>query len=926
MKDSIIEYVKENTVKINLEDPGTDLIAESIAKYFQAKRNTVSYYLNQEIGKTLFKINTRPVRFFHKQEFEKKFFAVSKNVYASVNELLEEGRSCCDEIDLRQDKEKSFEKKDVFQELIGAKGSLKKPIDQIKTSIFYPNSSLPIFLHGFTGSGKSFMAKKIYEFAVQEGIFNPGAPFVTMNCAQYVNNIELLASNLFGYVKGAFTGAYTTTKGLLDVADGGMLFLDEVHRLNYESQEKLFIFLDQGIFRRMGESEGWHKANVRMVMATTEDLKSNFLETFLRRIPIVIHIPSLKERGEQERLQFIYRFFIGESKILNKKIKVSGNVIEALLNHTYEGNIGELENKIKYICASAYAQTKKSNEIDIHFEHLPEDVVSEITNKATNKIKNYHMVEIRPDTEIQQILYGEKEGKDFHQELFVKLDSIFKEFQSQNYGKDQFENRCIHVVNDILDQLIYRQTSEAENAMRKYIVNSVQEAFRYVAYCCNVQFGGNSLHAITAYFFYMSQHFQSRTHIPKGFMSYILEEYPREINIAKRILDMLSNKMDIISREEDLIPLTIYIRNLLNVSIEKTRPRAVILAHGYATASSIADVANRILDENIFESVDMPIEKNFSDVVTWLKEYIAKNDVSHGIILMVDMGSLRKIYHSLDNSIKSPIIIMNNISTQMAVMAGELISEGKEFEDIVRILEKEHKTEYKIIYPKFQKQKAILTCCITGTGTAEQIRILIEDSIPREMEIQVISYNYDQLQNTDIVKSIHQKWELLGIIGTKKPEIGEVKFISLDRLVSGEATEQMMDMMHGVADAATMEIINDNLIRNFSMRRLLGVLTILDTEKILSHIKEAVKRYEVIAGKKLQNSTEISIYVHVSCLIERLIRNSAIKDYPNQEEFQRIHKKEIRQIQEAFSVIEKIYSVKIPICEIGYIFDILTEI
>ena len=138
--------------------------------------------------------------------------------------------------------------------------SLKKPIEQMKTSIFYPNTSLPVFLHGPTGSGKSFMARKIYEFAVQEGILKPDAPFIIMNCAQYVNNIELLSSNLFGYVKGAFTGAYATTKGLLEAADGGMLFLDEVHRLNSESQEKLFVFLDQGIFRRMGESEGWHKA------------------------------------------------------------------------------------------------------------------------------------------------------------------------------------------------------------------------------------------------------------------------------------------------------------------------------------------------------------------------------------------------------------------------------------------------------------------------------------------------------------------------------------------------------------------------------------------------------------------------------------------------------------------------------------------
>lgn len=927
LKDSIIQYVKENTAKISLEELDTVLTAEAIAGYFQVKRNTVSYYLNQEIGKTFFKINTRPVRFLDKKIFEKNFFTVSKDVYASVNDLLDENKQK-NGIQKEEKQEMNFvEEQDVFQNLIGSNGSLKKPIEQMKTSIFYPNTSLPVFLHGPTGSGKSFMARKIYEFAVQEGILKPDAPFVIMNCAQYVNNIELLSSNLFGYVKGAFTGAYATTKGLLEAADGGMLFLDEVHRLNSESQEKLFVFLDQGIFRRMGESEGWHKAKVRMVMATTENLESNFLDTFLRRIPIIVQIPSLKERGEQERLQFIYHFFIEESKVLNKKMKVSGNVIEALLNHLYQGNIGDLENKIKFICATAYAKKKRKNEIDIHLEHLPEDVLKGIAEKAENKIGNYDTVEIYPDAPIQEILSGDKNGKDYHQELFEKLIAIFGEFRSQNYAKEQFEKRCIHTVNDVLDRLIYNQNSENENAMRKYIVNSVQEAFRYVEYSCNVQFGGNSLHAITAYFFYMNQHFRKQNiFIPNELMQYILEEYPKEIHIAKRILNMLSSKMDIVSTQEDLIPLTIYIRSLLNVSFSRKRPRAVILAHGYATASSVADVANRILDENIFESVDMPIEKNVSDVVQWMKEYVEKNDVSHGIILMVDMGSLRGIYRSFEENLKSPLVVMNNISTQMAIMAGELIQKEEKLEDIVRILEEENETEYKIIYPQIQKQKTILTCCITGTGTAEQIRLLIENSIPKEMDIQVISYDYDQLQNVEIVKGIYQKCEVLGIVGTKNPQIGQEKFIPLEQLVSGAATEQMINMLKNVADAVSMEKLNDNLIRNFSMNRLLGFLTILDTEKILMHIEEAMKQYEFLTGRKLKNSTKIKLFIHVGCLTERLIRNSAIEDYPEKDKFQKIHKKEIRQIQAAFSVIEKTYSVKIPISEIGYIYDILAGI
>lgn len=201
-------------------------------------------------------------------------------------------------------------------------------------------------------------------------------------------------------------------------------------------------------------------------------------------------------------------------------------------------------------------------------EHLPEDVLKGIAEKAENKIGNYDTVEIYPNAPIQEILSGDKNGKDYHQELFEKLIAIFGEFRSQNYAKEQFEKRCMHTVNDVLDCLIYNQNSENENTMRKYIVNSVQEAFRYVEYSCNVQFGGNSLHAITAYFFCMNQHFRKQNiFIPNELMQYILEEYPKEIHIAKRILNMLSSKMDIVSTQEDLIPLTIYIRSLLNVSL-----------------------------------------------------------------------------------------------------------------------------------------------------------------------------------------------------------------------------------------------------------------------------------------------------------------------------------------------------------------------
>ena len=128
--------------------------------------------------------------------------------------------------------------------------------------------------------------------------------------------------------------------------------------------------------------------------------------------------------------------------------------------------------------------------------------------------------------------------------------AIFGEFRSQNYAKEQFEKRCMHTVNDVLDCLIYNQNSENENTMRKYIVNSVQEAFRYVEYSCNVQFGGNSLHAITAYFFCMNQHFRKQNISFPMIDAVYIRRVSEGIHIAKRILNMLSSKMDIVSTQE----------------------------------------------------------------------------------------------------------------------------------------------------------------------------------------------------------------------------------------------------------------------------------------------------------------------------------------------------------------------------------------
>ena len=182
---------------------------------------------------------------------------------------------------------------------------------------------------------------------------------------------------MFGSIKGAYTGADRDKAGLIEEADGGFLFLDEIHRLPPEGQEKLFLFLDKGVFRRLGESGKWRSAGVRMVFATTEDPQNSFLQTFLRRIPLIVNIPPFQERPLNEKLELVYNIYKQEAMNIKKDILVSNQVINILIKNRLNGNIGKLTNDIKLSCANTFSNLneKKTNLIKIKINNLPKESI-----------------------------------------------------------------------------------------------------------------------------------------------------------------------------------------------------------------------------------------------------------------------------------------------------------------------------------------------------------------------------------------------------------------------------------------------------------------------------------------------------------------------------------------------------------------------
>ncbi|CAH5491059.1 Transcriptional regulatory protein DagR [Klebsiella pneumoniae] len=200
-KTELLAFLQNQTDFFDPDNLSEVFTASWLARRFAMQRNTASHYLNQLVAQdVLVKINTRPVYFLHKKAFCQQFYPLSRSEYASMAELLAES-------------DRQPEQADHFSLLTGHDGSLRKPIEQMKTALFYPNGGLPLLITGDSGTGKSYMAELMHEFAIAQELLAPDAPFVSFNCAQYASNPELLAANLFGYVKGAFTGAQSDKAG-----------------------------------------------------------------------------------------------------------------------------------------------------------------------------------------------------------------------------------------------------------------------------------------------------------------------------------------------------------------------------------------------------------------------------------------------------------------------------------------------------------------------------------------------------------------------------------------------------------------------------------------------------------------------------------------------------------------------------------------
>ncbi|MCE5249269.1 sigma-54 dependent transcriptional regulator [bacterium] len=271
-----------------------------------------------------------------------------------------------------------------------------------------------VLITGETGTGKDLFARAIHFHSTRRE-----KPFITVNCASIPG--ELLESELFGHVRGAFTGATDERKGKCELADGGTLFLDEIGAMRLDLQAKLLTFLQRSEFERVGSSHTIH-VNVRVIAATNADLKEmtargKFREDLYYRLMVVpLHIPSLRERSVD--IPALAAYFVNR---YNTKyglgFTLSDEFLKALLDREWPGNVRELENYIHRMVVLQPGSFGVGDDRPLAVPERPEResidyvVSSLVKNCETNLLESAHERIEKPLLEKLMSVVGENQSE-----------------------------------------------------------------------------------------------------------------------------------------------------------------------------------------------------------------------------------------------------------------------------------------------------------------------------------------------------------------------------------------------------------------------------------------------------------------------------------------------------------------------------------
>lgn len=823
------EQVKRLITEENIHHPLSD---EQIGRHLSVLRETVTN-IRQDLGIPNSRLRKRnhihaaieeirqkepelsTSRLLH--QLARKGFAISRNYLAGVTEKSTEPPK------ISTPKELPAALPQDFCRLIGFDRSLMKNIQQGTAAMLYPPQGLPTLISGDSGTGKSLFAECMYQYAVNHNVLPPDAPFLSLNCADYSDNPQLLLSILYGHKKGSFTGADRDSAGLVEQADKGILFLDEIHRLPAKGQEMLFSILDKGKFRRLGETNTEREASLYFIGATTENLESSLLLTFRRRIPMIIELPALENRSIQEKAQLIFDFFQEEANRTKCKIFVKSKILSAFAVKEYPGNIGQLKSEIQVTCANAFVEKINSGkkEINIDFSELLYNTLfhdRQIQGSPPGSAVIFQDTTFTPHISSARIHHTYPVFEDIYQKVELKYNEL------KNLGISSTETEKIIWTFTLNHFNLIKSGANAENQMGsidelKYLLGEtlcqIMQDFsvKISALYPGIEINKKILLYLALHLGEATKRTKYQQDIVNPNLAYIRGNFKPEYDLAAQLAAEIEEKENVHFSAGEIGFITMYIKEMLQVSDKKNKIALILVCHGKVASEMIA-VVNQLMDVNFPIAIDMLFNTNPTKIFEKVIAIAQTLETDTGILFFVDMGSLVHIGEVVQKrtGIKARTIDRVDIVSVMEAVRKISIADqeaDKTLDDIYyEIIGSRY--AYPIIPAVETSKPPLIACtCLTGHGVAIKMQEMVAASYPNIKTV-LLSALDEQLGSK--LERLKRQYNLLAIIGTINPRIPGINFIPFETNFSTDKKLLLDHLMKQIKSSSLRNLLKEDFI------------------------------------------------------------------------------------------------------------------
>lgn len=840
------------------------------------------------------------------------------NVSRILNELVTEGYALKNEkkrpvVYTRSSLNFENNEKVLFKEVIGWDGSLRRVVHLAKAAIMYPNKSLYTLIVAPSGSGKSFLAKKMYEYALHKEVLAADAPYVKINCLHYRDNP---------------TKMNTKFKECLSNAEFGFFYVDNCNLLDSDSKNVLSALLTDGYI----EFEGKKRNDKTIVVCSLFDTAGidEFSDNLRSKFSITIYLSRLNERPLEERFQLIKKFLSSEVAESGCSIRFSSDVLIALLLYNCENNLKQLKNDIRQACASAYMREleSKKSEINLLIVDFPgyvrsglldyknrKNEVDIIVHAGSNYSFDCNEISVHDSKETDEsTIYGwiAEKSNELHERGFseTEINTIV------NVGiQNQFEKYNNKLAVDIVNK---EQLSRLVDARMMDLVDDfLKDASRKF----------NRYYKVSV-FYGLCLHMQSLIETRKGSHKISIEQImgfvetnKDEYLLATEFSNTVQKTFDINLSIDEVVVIAMFLCERNSKTMDSRYPSILIAMHGTRVAKSIAETIKALSDMPIYY-YDLPLSKKPLDAFDELKQIVLNIPHENGILAICDMGSLTDIFNMIEIELGIKLKCIEMPYTTMLLDCCRKVMLANNVEDAHEMITSYYKSR-SVIEEKendIEKKQAIVSFCLTGEGGALQIKSYLEKNFVLN-DVEVIAVRLDK-QTDFIVKlnKISKDKKILCIVGTFNPDIYGIPYIPIENVFSIKQND--INSLFVQNDLEKQDFVNN---ANTIFVHLKSELTNMVGENLKEELVRFILKVEEEYGSAIEMNEKIGLFVHLACAINKLKSNIESPLNPYKGDIIRKNMALYRLIEKNALSIEQSLRVKLSDDEIANIICIIKK-